>query len=213
MNIGHYADCTAINCRCEERTYWGVLAISLAIAGLEFWGASVYQSLALASDGVHVLVDGLAAGVAIMIARTVRRGCGTELTLRHRGGYVQAVLLYAAAVWILWEASWRLVSPYEVAGLPMLIVAALGAVGNAWQHYLLERTRAHHVTHRGLHAHVLSDFWQSIGVILSAVIITLTGVTLVDPLVSVIIALYLGHSARNILRAVHAPQPETPHTE
>jgi len=195
LKNGHFDGCTGCSCICEERRYWLVLGISLGIAALELVGGYISGSLALASDGGHVLVDALAAAVAITVARSVRMKKGSEAALRRRGGYMSSVLLAAVAATITWGAIPRLFSPPQITGYVMVAVATLGGLGNYVQHRILREAHENHVTHQGIHWHVLSDLWQSVAVVAGAVAILLTGCQLIDPVLSLIIAGIILHWA------------------
>lgn len=204
MHKEHFQGCLGGRCNCEERRYWRVLAISICLASLEFTGSFISGSLALASDAVHVLFDGLAAAFAIHVARVVHHNHCQEDRLRRRGGYLQAGLLLVVVAWLVYEATERLTAPHDVAGPVMLVIATIGAAGNYWQHSILARASAQHITHLSFSWHVLSDFWQSIGVILSGLIVAVTGYTLIDPLLSLAIALYLCYGVIKLVRASQA---------
>lgn len=195
--MNHLPSCTTPeSCWCEVRSYNKVFLIGTFILALEIIGGILSGSLALLADAGHVATDlaGLAAGV--VIAYAVRRT--GNVGLYHTGGWIVIGLLLVIAIWILYEAvdRFRHLGEYSVHGIPMLIIAAIGAWLNRVQHQILHRLDSDHAMHRGLIVHVHSDYLQSVAVIIGAGIIALgswIGVDLriVDPILSFGIAIWI----------------------
>ncbi len=181
-------------CACDLKRYWFVFSISLLILAIEIRGGFSAGSLALFSDAGHVFSDLLSLTVAIIIEAMVRRG-GSIHKWRSRGGYVSATLLFIVALGIIFEAISRFHEPHHVTSWIVICAATLGAGLNWLQHRILESSTARHVTHKGISLHVLSDLWQSIAVIVTGILIAITGFTILDLLVSIAIAVvFIGWS-------------------
>jgi cobalt-zinc-cadmium efflux system protein len=160
--------------------------------GAAFWTGS----LALAADAGHMLTDvgGLALALfAMWIA-------GRPPTPAKTFGYyraeilaalVNAVVLMVVAAFILVEAYQRVLAPRELAGPAMLTVALLGLGVNLAGALLLHRTAGASLSVRAAYLEVLADALSSLGVVLAALVVTFTGWTMVDPLVSAAIALFI----------------------
>jgi cobalt-zinc-cadmium efflux system protein len=204
LKNGHFGSCQGGNCRCEEKRYGLVLLISLLIASFELLGSWISGSLALASDAFHVLVDAAAAAVAIITAFLVRRRANirtSEKTIRRKGAYISAFLLAVVAVFVLNEALTRLVSPPKIISTTMLAVAVIGCVGNYCQHRILMHAKDSHATQRGLHAHVLTDLWQSLAVVFGAIFVWLTDGYWIDPVLSIVVAFFILRWAIKLVRS------------
>lgn len=181
-----------------------MFGIGASIALLEFAGGWASNSLALISDAFHVLTDMAAGAISIIVARAVRKNIGSGIKLRGIGGLASGIFLAAAAFWIFFQAGERLLSSKEVAAPAMIAFAFLGAIGNYIQHRILDGARVGHVTHRAMVAHVFSDLWQSVGVVLAGFAIWATGWTFVDPLASLAVGLAMVFWAVRIVRESRA---------
>jgi len=195
----HYADCTGIGCRCETRRYLRVLAIALAIATLEIIGGFATGSIALWADAGHVISDMAAIVVSIAVSESVRRRAD-ERAVRAAGLAVNMVLLALIVAGVVLAAVARIYSPTEIVSEGMIVIAVVGAVGNWLQHRILHDA-ADHATHRILHLHVLSDLASSIGVIIAGIALWSTGWTIIDPLISLVIAAWIGWQLVFLMRA------------
>lgn len=190
----HFSGCNPDACRCESRRYWIILWIGLGIFVAEIVGGILSGSLALLSDAFHVLVDSAANVVSIFVAYAVVKHGQNGHKLRAFGGYINAALLLGIAVWVLYEAIGRIITPRNILSSVMIFVAVIGALGNFLQNYVLGHAtdeEESHVTHRAMHLHVLSDLWQSLAVILAGIIIAVTGWRLADPILSIIISIMM----------------------
>ncbi|HET7039415.1 MAG TPA: cation diffusion facilitator family transporter, partial [Gemmatimonadales bacterium] len=108
--------------------------------------------------------------------------------------------LFGIAGLIVWRAVERLGSPPAVRPGLMLVVALLGLVANFVALRLLHAGHGHSLNLRGAYLHVLGDLLGSVGALLAAAVIGLTGWTAADPLVSIGIALLVLVAAWRLVR-------------
>ena len=167
-----------------------------AIAGF------VTNSLALLSDAGHMLTDVIGIGMALAAIQLATRFERTTSTTRssHTFGlyrleilaaFVNALLLFGVAIWVLIEAARRLFGEPEVLGVPMLIVATLGLIANIVAFLLLREGSKESLNVEGAYLEVLADTIGSIGVIIAAVMLELFGWAWIDPLVGAAIGLWI----------------------
>jgi cobalt-zinc-cadmium efflux system protein len=184
----------------------GALCAAVAIFVVEVIGAAVSGSLALLADAGHVLADAggvaLALGAALLAARpaTQRRTFGwarAEILAAALNG----LILAAMGLYVLVEGVRRLFEPSTVAAGQMALFAAIGLVGNVVGLAFLFRSRGASLNLRGAYLEVATDTATSVGVLVAAGVIALTGFVRADPLVSVVIGLVILPRAVKLLRA------------
>ena len=186
-----------------------VLGVFLVIEVIGGW---MTGSLALLSDAGHMLTDvlGLAMALAAMLlARRVdtdRARTFGLYRLEILAALVNAVLLLVVAGGIIVEAARRFGEPTPVLAGPMLVVALLGLAANLIVLRWLRATPGESLNLDGAALEVLADTLGSVGVVLAAVAVRFTGLTIIDPIVGVLIGLVvvprtlaLGRSALRIL--------------
>jgi cobalt-zinc-cadmium efflux system protein len=119
--------------------------------------------------------------------------------------------LILVAIYIGHEAWQRLRAPPEVLSWPMMAVAAVGLVAQLLTALALGRVQGQSLNVRGAYVHALTDAIQSVGVVLTGLVMVLTGWYLADPIVSVLIGLLMSYSgARIIWDATHVLIEGTP---
>ncbi|HLZ21843.1 MAG TPA: cation diffusion facilitator family transporter [Ktedonobacterales bacterium] len=190
--------------------------LTLLILAVECTGGLLAHSLALFSDAGHVLTDAGALGLAWFAAAQAERPANARRTYGyHRVGILTAlangVTLVVIAVVISFEAYRRFTHPNAVQP-GIMIVSALIAIGvNLYIGLGLHGEGEANINARAASLHVFGDVGASIGVILGAIAIAVTGASWVDPLVSVVIALLVvGGALRLIVEAVNVLLEATP---
>ncbi len=195
---------------------FGLVAVFFVV---ELVGGLLTNSLALLSDAGHMFTDvlglGMAAAAIHVSGRKERRPQQSFGVYRFEilAALANAVLLFAVALYILYEAIGRLQSPPEVLGLPMLAVAVAGLLVNVVVFLLLREGAAESLNIEGAFLEVISDALGSLGVIVAAVVLQITGFRWVDPIVGIGIGLLvlprtwkLGRKAVRILMQEAPPE-------
>lgn len=192
-------------------------AITAAYMVVEVVVALATGSLALLSDAGHMLTDVVGLGLAlaaIQIAQS-RRSPGQTYGLYRLevlAALINALLLFAVAAYVLYEAVQRFGDPGDVPGAPMLVVALVGLAVNLVSFQLLRAGAQESINMRGAFLEVVSDALGSAGVLVAAIVLLTTGWEYADPIVGVAIGLFilprawrLGRGALRILLEVAPP--------
>jgi cobalt-zinc-cadmium efflux system protein len=177
-----------------------LLAAFLVLAGfmvVEVVGGIVSGSLALLSDAGHMLTD--VVGIGMALAAIQLAGRASQRSHRTFGLYrleilaalANAVLLLAVAGWVLVEGVRRLGDPPDVLGVTMLVVAVAGLIANLIAFALLREGSKQSLNVEGAYLEVIADTVGSVGVIVGAIVLEVTGWTWVDPAVGVAIAAWI----------------------
>ncbi|MCY4637995.1 MAG: cation diffusion facilitator family transporter [Acidobacteria bacterium] len=183
----------------------GALWLTGGFVLVEVAGGLFAGSLALLADAGHMLTDTAALGLACIAVRVATRPGDTRRSYGyHRfpvlAAYVNAVTLLLIVAWIAFEAVARMREPVEILEGPMLAVAAVGLLVNLAAFRLLLGGRKDSLNVRGALVHVLGDLLGSVAAIVAALVIMATGWTLIDPLLSLLVALLVLRSAVSLLR-------------
>ena len=162
----------------------------------------VTNSLALLSDAGHMLTDVIGLGMALAAIQLASRFADrqTETRTSHTFGlyrleilaaFVNALLLFGVAIWVLIEAARRLFDEPEVLGVPMLVVAVLGLAANLVAFALLRGGSKESLNVEGAYLEVLADTIGSVGVIIAAVLLEVFGWGWIDPVIGAAIGLWI----------------------
>ncbi|KTB47745.1 cation diffusion facilitator family transporter [Dehalogenimonas alkenigignens] len=180
------------------------IILSSVIFVAEVAGGLISNSLALLSDAGHVFADIVALSLSAYALRQAQKPPSHSMTFGyHRVGVVVAiinsVLIFGIAGFIFFEAARRFQAPPEVDSPVMLGVAALGLAANLIVAFWLREAQKESLNIRSAFWHVLGDALASVGVIIGAIAIMLTGYSIIDAAISAIIGLIIAASAWGIL--------------
>jgi cobalt-zinc-cadmium efflux system protein len=204
--MGHHEHEHTVGARNGNRRALAVvLALTASFTVVEIIGGLLTGSLALLADAGHMLSDNLSLAVALFAAWLAGRPATPEKSFGYRRAEILAALangvtLVAISVWVFVEAYERLLEPAEVLGTPMLVVATLGLLVNAVGATILYRSGGESLNVQGAMRHVFADALGSVGAMIAAAIIILTGWRYADPLISFAIGLLILGSSWTLLR-------------
>jgi cobalt-zinc-cadmium efflux system protein len=176
-----------------DRAFAIGIGLNLAYVLIEAWYGWRVNSLALLADAGHNLSDviGLVLAWGGALAGRLRPDA------RHTYGwkrasilaaFINALLLLMAMGALVWEALQRLNDPQPIAGLTVIVVAAIGIVVNTATALLFMRGRERDLNIRGAFLHMAADALVSVGVVLAGALVLWFGWNWLDPLVSLVIA-------------------------
>jgi cobalt-zinc-cadmium efflux system protein len=179
------------------------LILICLIAVVEAIGGWLTGSLALLSDAGHMWTDVSALGLALLAAWFAARPANRKRTYGYArmeilSALVNGVLLVAITVFIVVEALARFKSPVAVQLGPMALVASIGFGANLLALGFLHA--GHSLNARAAFLHVLGDALSSLGVLVGALVMRLTGWFWVDPLISIAISAVVVVGSWRVLR-------------
>ncbi|MFC1874497.1 cation diffusion facilitator family transporter [Chloroflexota bacterium] len=181
------------------------LAIVLLIMVAEIVGGMLSRSLALLGDAGHMLVDALALGLSLFAITIARRPATPSKTYGYHRVEIMAALangttLLLVAAYIFYEAYQRFSDPPEIRVPVMLLVASIGLAANLAGILLLRKASHTSLNIKAAFWHVVGDTISSVGVIVGGIIIAVTGWSVVDSIIAVLIGLIILCGAVRLVR-------------
>ena len=182
-----------------------VLVLNLVITAVELVGGIISGSLALISDALHNFSDATAVGISYMSIKIGERTRDLERTFGYRraeiiGAVINSTVLLVIVAYLFYEAYRRFLTPSPIRGGVMFTVALVGLAANSFAVVLLHTERGKSLNIRAAYLHLLADAISSLGVIAAGLMIYFYGIYWLDPLLTVVIALYVAWEALDILR-------------
>jgi cobalt-zinc-cadmium efflux system protein len=183
--------------------------IALVLTGtfmvVEVIGGILSGSLALLADAGHMLTDTIALGLAAVAFAVSKRPGDRKLTYGYQrfqilAAFVNGLSLLVIVGWILFEAVQRFITPSDVMGETMLVVASAGLVVNIIAFIVLHGGDKENLNIRGAALHVAGDLLGSVAAIVAAVVIIYSGWMPIDPILSVAVAMLILKSAWSLVR-------------
>ena len=163
------------------------------------------NSLALVGDALHNFTDSIALLLAFFAVRLERRKPTAEKSYGyHRAGilaaFINAGTLVGFTVYIFIESIDRLRHPHVVNDRAMLITAIIAIALNSAISFALRREGKDDVNVRAAVMHMFGDAVSSVGIVIAALMIHMSGETIWDPAVSMLIGVLILWSSWGVLR-------------
>ena len=181
------------------------IILNLGIGLAEVIGGIISGSLSLVSDALHNFSDAFAIVITYMAIRLSRITESESFTFGFKRGEIIAAFINSSALlvislFLIWEAYSRFVNPLHIKPGIMFIVAIIGLAANFLGALLLKKDSEKSINLKSAYLHLVSDTVTSVAVIAGAVAIYYFGIYWVDPLLTVLISLYIMKESYHIFK-------------
>lgn len=189
----------------SEKNLFITIALNIFITIVQVVGGIISGSLSLISDAMHNFSDAIAIVITYIALKLSRKPKTPKYTFGLKRAEIIAAVVNASTLMIISfflirEAIERLYNPNEIDGSLMLIVAVAGFIPNVIGALLLKKGSEKNLNIRAAYFHLVSDAISSIAIIIGAIFIISYKVYWIDPVLTVLIALYILVEAYKILK-------------
>jgi cobalt-zinc-cadmium efflux system protein len=202
MHRDTHASCTHL---LDQKALKRALLIAFVFLLVEIIGGVIAGSLALISDALHLFSDVGALALSVFVVRLIHLPSPPHFSYGYQraeilGALASALTLIVLSFVLVYEAIMRCIHPQEVQGALVFIVAAFGLLANLLMIRLLHPSRGNTLNMRAAYLHVLGDLIGSVGVLIGGVLLWATGWNPIDPIITLLISVFILYSAWGVLR-------------
>lgn len=188
----HHADVS-------EKTISGLIwsfVINMLLSVVEFVGGIIGGSVALIGDALHNTSDAFSILIAVLAYKIGRKKSNRRFTYGFKraeiiGGFVNLILLFVSALYLLVEGIEKLLAPEQINGHLIIWISVLALIIDTVTAKLSHHDADHNTNMKMLFLHNLADALGSVGVIVSGLCVVYFDVAFVDGLVALMIAVYM----------------------
>lgn len=188
--------------------------LNLGFSLFELIGGLLTNSISIFSDAIHDFGDSLAIGIAYLLEKISNKKSDKNYTYGYKrysllGASLTSIILIVGSLIVLGNAMLRLFNPMEVHFAGMFIFAIFGIAINGYAAY--KTSKSVNMNEKSVNLHMLEDVLGWIAVLVGALLIKITGWNVIDPLLSIVIAILIGYEAiKNVLDVVNVILEKTP---
>ena len=188
--------------------------LNLSFSLFEIFGGILTRSVAILSDSVHDFGDALSIGISYILERKSKKKADNNYTygyIRYSvlGGVITTTILLVGSILVIIGAVKRLFDPVEVHYQGMIIFAIIGVILNFFAAYVTREGDS--INQKSVNLHMLEDVLGWVVVLIGAIIMNFTDITILDPLMSIGVATFiLIHSIKNLKVVVDLFLEKTP---
>ena len=181
------------------------LALNFMIPMIQIIGGIAAHSMALISDATHNFSDFTAILISYFALKIGKKGASLQNTFGYRRAEILAAMLnvailIGASAIIVYGAFQRIRNPEIVSGGLVMGIAAIGVIGNGFSAWLLHRDAKDSLNVRGAFLHMMGDMLTSVVVLLNGLILIYKPWYWLDPLLSLLIVIFIVKNCWGILK-------------
>ena len=183
--------------------------LNLFITVAEVIGGIISGSLALISDALHNFSDAISVIISYIAIKLKERDSSSKHTFGFKRAEILAAVINSSvlviiSIYLFYEAILRFQNPEPIKGVLMTVVASIGLAANIAGTLLLKRDAKTSMNIRSSYFHLLSDAVSSVAVITGGLAIIFWNIYWIDPVLTILIAVYITRESFKILSdAIH----------
>ncbi|MBQ9848501.1 MAG: cation transporter [Clostridia bacterium] len=188
--------------------------LNLAFSIFEFIGGVFTGSIAIISDAIHDIGDAASIGVSYFLEKKSKRPPDEKYTYGYSrysvlGGAINTLILLVGSATVIYNAMHRIIVPTEINYNGMILFAVVGVIVNSGAAFFTRNGES--LNQKAVNLHMLEDVLGWIVVLVGAVVMKFTDIALLDPIMSVAVALFILFNAiKTLCKAVGIFLEKTP---
>ena len=180
--------------------------LNIVITASQIVGGLISGSLALLSDALHNFSDVLSLIVSYVAVKLSKNKATYARTFGYKraeilAAFINATSLIIVALFLVVEAYKRFLQPEEIKANLVIWFALLGIVANGFSVLLLKKDASNNMNMRSAYIHLFTDMLASVAVLIGGLLMRYFGLFWIDPLLTLIIALYLVYMGYDLIGA------------
>ena len=184
---------------------WSII-LNIGITVAQVIGGIISGSLALLSDALHNFSDVISLVISYGASRLSRKKASANRTFGYKraeiiAAFVNSATLIIVAVLLIIEAIKRFQDPQEIGTGLVIWLSLIAILGNGFSVLLMRSSANYNMNMRSAYLHLFTDMLASVAVFIGGILMKFYALYWIDPLLTVIIALYLIYVGYDLLRA------------
>ncbi len=179
--------------------------LNLSFSIFEIIGGIFTNSIAIISDAIHDLGDSISIGISYFLEKKSKKKPDKKYTYGYArysvlGAIITNTILIVGSILVIYNAILRIINPIEVNHNGMIIIAIFGAIINFIAAYFTKEGDS--LNQKAVNLHMLEDVLGWLVVLLGAIVIKFTNITIIDPIMSILVAIFILVNALKSLKKI-----------
>lgn len=190
--------------------------LNLAFSIFEFIGGIFTGSVAIMSDAIHDIGDAASIGLSYFLEKKSKKQPDEEYTYGYArysviGGVITTLILLIGSMMVIYNAVARIITPMPIHYDGMIVFAIVGVCVNLSAAFFTREGGS--LNQKAVNLHMLEDVLGWIVVLVGAIVMRFTDIAILDPIMSIGVAVFiLINAIRNLKEAMHLFLEKAPHT-
>ena len=189
----------------SEKNILIAFILNLGFSIFEFIGGTITNSVAIISDSIHDIGDSLSIGLSFFLEEKSKKKPDNKYTFGYirysiLGSLITTLILILGSIFIIYNAINRIINPVEINYNGMIIFAIIGVIVNFLAAYFTKE--GHSLNQKSVNLHMLEDVLGWVIVLIGAIVMRFTGIKIIDPILSILVALFIFINALKNLKLI-----------
>ena len=197
-----------------KRKIFIAFILNLLFSIFELIGGFLTGSIAITSDAVHDFGDATSIGLSYIFEKISNKKPNEKYTYGYvrfsvLGGLLTILILLISSIVVIYNAVLRIINPITINNNGMLIFALIGLIVNSVAVYFTHGGKS--INQKAVNLHMLEDVFGWLAVLIGAIIIKFTNFYIIDPILSIVVALFIiVNSIKNLMQIIDIFLIKTP---
>ena len=198
-----------------ERNILIAFILNLTFSIFEFVGGFFTGSVAIVSDAVHDIGDAASIGISYFLEKKSKKQPDEHYTYGYArysviGSVLTTLILLVGSVLVIYNAILRIINPTPINYNGMILFAVIGAAVNFLAAFFTREGDS--LNQKAVNLHMLEDVLGWLVVLVGAIIMRFTDISIIDPLMSIGVAIFIFVNAvKNLKEVINLFLEKTPH--
>ena len=181
--------------------------LNLFFSIFEFIGGIFTNSISIISDSIHDFADAISIGVSYILEKVSKKTSNKRYTygyLRYSvlGAFITTIILLVGSIFIIYNAVKRIINPVEINYNGIIIFAIVGVIVNFIAAKITNH--GHSLNQKSINLHMLEDLFGWIIVLVGAIVMKFTNFSIIDSILSIIVAIFiLTNAFKNLINIIN----------
>ena len=189
----------------SDKKIFIAFVLNLFFSIFEIVGGLITGSIAIVSDAIHDFGDAVSIGLSCIFERKSKNKPNKKYTYGYMrysilGAFITNAILIVGSSIVIYNAIMRIINPVEINYNGMIIFAVVGVLINLVAVFFTRD--GHSLNQKAVNLHMLEDALGWIVVLIGAVVIKFTNFVIIDPIMSILVALFILFHAINSLKEI-----------
>jgi cobalt-zinc-cadmium efflux system protein len=179
--------------------------LNLLFSIMEFIGGIITNSVAIISDSIHDIGDAMSIGTSYFLERKSTKKPDNKYTYGYSrysvlGSIITIFILISGSILVIYNSILRLLNPVEINYNGMMMFAVIGVIINFLAAYFTKEGNS--LNQKSVNLHMLEDVLGWIVVLIGAIIMKFTDIKIIDPILSIGVAVFIFINALKTLKEI-----------
>jgi cobalt-zinc-cadmium efflux system protein len=189
----------------KKKKYLFVIWLNIFVSVAEIVAGVISNSVSLISDGLHNFEDSFSLVISYIAWKFSFKKPDFNKTYGYKrieiiAAFLNSIFLFGVCLFIFFESIFKFLNPSSINSKVMFSVGLITFFVNIFSAFLLHKDSSENINWKSSYLHLLGDSFFSIAIVIGAYFIEKFGVLFIDPLLSVLISIYIAYQSYEVIK-------------